>query len=247
MTGVKNKVAISFKADTPAGTGLGSSGACSVALLKSLRMFKTGKEMPNLAAAAAAFKLTRALELPDGVQDPYACALGGYVHLEIAKDGKVEATHPKISPATTKKFFNNTLFFYTGINRYSAPILAAQDKEKVLELKHTTKELGRNIYKAFLKGDLDTFGRLMDEHWHIKKQMSGQMSSSMLDEVYANAKKAGALGGKLIGAGGGGYLMFYCPNEKAKKRVRAELKKTGMREMLFTIDTKGARTKIIEL
>ncbi len=246
MSNVKNRVAISFKADTPAGTGLGSSGACAVALLKGLHTFKTGKDLSNIRAAEDAFILTQALGLPDGVQDPYACALGGFVRLDIAKNGTIKATHPAISPATTKKFFDNTLFFYTGINRYSAPILAAQDKQRVLELKHLTKDIGLKVFDAFRAGKLDTFGELMNEHWQVKKRMSGNMSSTQLDDIYAAAKKAGALGGKLIGAGGGGYFMFYSPSEPVKKRVRQTLKRAGMREMPFTIDTKGARVKSVD-
>jgi len=143
-------------------------------------------------------------------------------------------------------FFDNTLFFYTGINRYSAPILAAQDKQRVLELKHLTKEIGLKVFDAFRADDLDTFGELMDEHWQVKKRMSGNMSSSKLDDIYAAAKKGGALGGKLIGAGGGGYFMFYCPSETIKKRVRQALKRSGMREMMFAIDTEGARVKSVD-
>jgi D-glycero-alpha-D-manno-heptose-7-phosphate kinase len=240
---IKRPVAISFKADTPAGTGLGSSGACSVALLKGLAGYE-GRKMGNIEAAEKSFILTRALNLPDGVQDPYVCANGGFVLLDIAKDGKVKIGKAKIKEDTTNRFFKNTIFFFTGVSRPSTPILRAQDKDRVLELKHRTKEIGYRIYEAFEKDNLDDFGRLMDEHWQVKKKM-GQTSSPYFDKLYRRAKDNGALGGKLLGAGGGGYFMFSCPNEKIRQKVKDSLACFGMREMVFSIDNKGARTKTI--
>lgn len=244
LMSIKNKILISFNADTPSGTGLGSSGACAVGLLKALALFK-GKEMNNLEAAETAFRVTQNLGLPDGKQDPYVCALGGFAAMEIAKNGDVKIARPKISPATALKFFNNILLFYTGVRRDSLPILASQDSQKVLELKHQTKEIGRQIYKYFLKGDLDQFGLLMDKHWRIKKTMSAGMSSGDFDEVYESAKKAGASGGKIIGAGGGGYFLFYCPSEKEREAVRRALRKYCFREMSVGLDQLGARAQII--
>ncbi len=245
MHNIKNKVAISFKADTPAGTGLGSSGACAVAVMKGLSAFK-GNKMSNKMAAERSFKLTRALELPDGMQDPYVCSLGGFVVLEINKKGKVKVLKPKIPAVTVKKFFDNSLFYYTGVVRESKHILAEQDQVKILESKHRTKEIGREILKCFIKGDLDTFGKLMNEHWQIKKTMSNKMSSDLFDEIYEKACKAGALGGKIMGAGGGGYFMFYCSSLKIKNNVRKALESFKMREMDFELDTKGARVHIIK-
>ena len=242
MMGVKDRVLISFNADTPAGTGLGSSGACAVGLLKGLAAF-TGKQMTNLEAAEKSFELTQNLGLPDGKQDPYICALGGFTVLEIAKSGLVKIIKPKIAAQTADKFLKNTLLFYTGVYRKSAPILKAQNAREVLELKHQTKEIGQEIYRCFLKGDLDRFGELMDKHWRIKKAMSSSMSSDSFDEIYSLARKAGASGGKIIGAGGGGYFMFYCPSEIARQQVRRVLKKFNLREMNFSIDERGARTE----
>jgi D-glycero-alpha-D-manno-heptose-7-phosphate kinase len=120
-----------------------------------------------------------------------------------------------------------------------------QDAAKVLELKHRTKAIGKEIYRAFRSGDLYRFGELMDEHWRVKKAMSLKMSNGHFDAVYEAAKRAGALGGKIMGAGGGGYFMFYCPLEKAKQAVRRALGKFKMKEMFFSLDTKGARTRIV--
>lgn len=244
MSGIKEKVALSFKADTPAGTGLGSSGACAVAVLRGLAAYQ-GKKMTNLDAAEQSFRLTRALGLPDGVQDPYLCAHGGFVVLDIEKNGAVTVTKPRIATDTTERFFNNSVFYYTGVARESKGILAVQDMEQVLELKHRTKEIGKEIYQAFRTGDLDRFGTLMDDHWHIKKQMSSKMSNGLFDEIYEETKRAGALGGKIMGAGGGGYFMFYCPSPRAKRAVQKALSRFNMREMRFQLDTRGARTKIV--
>ncbi len=245
MTGVERGVGISFKADTPAGTGLGSSGACSVALLKGLSQF-SGQDLANEEAAAQSFTITQNLGLPDGKQDPYACALGGFTMFEIAPDGRVKITKPNLSQQTIDNFFANTLFYYTGIQRFSAPILAAQSVEKVLELKHTTKRIGQDIYQAFLKGNLDDFGLLMDEHWENKKRMSPQMSNPFFDQIYDKARSAGALGGKIMGAGAGGYFMIYCGSPSKTEAVKEALKSFNLREMAFRLDTKGARTAVID-
>ncbi|MBI1998866.1 MAG: galactokinase [Parcubacteria group bacterium] len=246
IAGVDKAVSIAFKADTPAGTGLGSSGSCAVSLLNAL-FYSKGVQKTRQELAEHAFQITQNLGWPDGKQDPYVAAVGGFVAFEIAKNGKVTFLKPKISQKTKDRFFENSLFYYTGISRVSTPILAAQDKTKILEMKHRTKEIGYEIYKSFQEGDLEMFGRLMDEHWENKKRMSGKMSSTRFDTIYAAAKKAGALGGKIMGAGGGGYFMLYCPTRKKRDAVQSALHKFGMREMHFAIDTKGTRVKTITI
>lgn len=246
MLGIDRGVSISFKADSPAGTGLGSSGACCVGLLKGLSRFK-GKELSNGDAARMSFELTQRLGLADGVQDPYVCALGDFVLLTIDRDGTVHHEDAAVAESTKEAFFKRTLFFYTGVSRDSAPILAAQDAKRVLELKHVTKELGHKIHDAFVRGDLDEFGSLMDEHWRVKKQMVQQMSTSRFDKIYQTARDAGAYGGKIMGAGGGGYFMLYCPDADTKQAVRTALAPYAMREMVFALDTLGARTTSIDI
>ena len=246
MHRLNEKISISFKSDIPAGTGLGSSGACAVSLHKGLAEFNEVR-MSNLVAAEKSFELTQNLGLPDGVQDPYVCALGGFIILNIETKGNVNVTQPKITSITKNKLFNNCLFFFTGIKRDSGSILTSQSDQKVLELKHKTKEIGKEIYQAFLNDDLDTFGNLLDMHWQVKKKMSNRMSSDKLDMIYDTAKKAGALGGKIMGAGGGGFFMFYCPTEEIKTRVHKALEYFDMYEMFFGLDDFGARIKIIDL
>ncbi len=246
IAGVDKEVSIAFKADTPAGTGLGSSGSCAVSLLNAL-FYSKGVQKTKQELAEHAFQITQNLGWPDGKQDPYVAAMGGFSAFEVAKNGRVSFLKTNIARKTAERFFENSLFFYTGVSRVSTPILAAQDKAKVLELKHITKEIGYKIYRCFLSGDLDTFGQLMDEHWRNKKAMSGQMSNSRFDLIYKTAQSAGALGGKIMGAGGGGYFIVYCPTRKKKVAVRSALQRFGMREMHFAVDTQGARVKTITL
>ena len=244
LAGVKNAVSVAFKADTPAGTGLGSSGSCAVGLLNAL-FYSKGVKKTKQELAEHAFQITQNLDWPDGKQDPYVTAVGDFTAFEISKDGAVSFLKPRIAKETKERFFENTLFFYTGVSRVSTPILAEQDKAKILELKHKTKEIGRKIYDCFQSGDLDTFGRLMDEHWENKKLMSGKMSTTRFDAMYTAAKNAGALGGKIMGAGGGGYFMVYCPTRKKKNAVQSAFQKFGVRQMHFAVDTEGTRVKTI--
>src|SRR3989338_173914 len=246
MTGVYSAADIVLKADTPAGTGLGSSGSCAVGLLNA-SFFLKGVIKTKQELAEHAFEVTQNLGWPDGKQDPYVAAMGGFVAFEIAKNGAVTFLKPKISKKTKEDFFEHSLFFYTGVSRVSTPILAAQNKAKILELKHKTKEIGRNIYQCFQSGDLDTFGHLMNEHWENKKLMSGKMSNNRFDAMYKAAKNAGALGGKIMGAGGGGYFMLYCQTRKKKDAVQSALKRFGMREMHFAVNTKGTRVATLNL
>lgn len=245
MLDIKNRVLVFFAADTPSGTGLGSSGACAVGLLKGLSLYK-GRKMSNLEAAEQSFVLTQNLGLPDGKQDPYVCALGGFVVLLIDCDGKVVVEKPFINPLVEGRFIENTLFFYTGVRRDSEPILSSQNKKSDFDLKHEIKTIGKDIHRCFLNGDLDRFGELLDEHWNIKKAMSNTMSNESFDAMYHAAKKAGASGGKILGAGGGGYFMFYCRSSDVKNKVRKSLQEFNLREMSFSVERNGARAKIIQ-
>jgi D-glycero-alpha-D-manno-heptose-7-phosphate kinase len=239
IAGVEKSVVITFQSDTPAGTGLGSSGSCAVGLLNALHAFKQ-ESVSAEKLAQEAFQITQNLGWPDGVQDPYLAALGGLTVLEIAKTGKVNWHHLEVGKLTIDKFLRRTLLFYTGVKRDSIDILKEQSSKKVLEIKHRTKKIGRQILQSFLSDNLDDFGLLMDEHWRIKKEMSDKMSSNKFDEIYNLAKAAGALGGKLLGAGGGGYFLFYCP-EKRIESVASILLKAGLRQVSFQIDYQGTR------
>ncbi|KKW42363.1 MAG: hypothetical protein UY92_C0007G0002 [Candidatus Magasanikbacteria bacterium GW2011_GWA2_56_11] len=247
-TGLREMVEISSMADVPDGTGLGSSGSYLVGLLNALHAFR-GDNLSQTQLAEEAFSVAADdLKLPDGKQDFYLAACGNFCVLRITPKGAVDVHIPPISLSTQQAFEARTLLFYTGVRRSSVDILRSQEtalKAKqtgAIELKHGIKRLGEEILAAFVTGDLDRFGRLMDEHWRLKKQMSEKMSSDRFDEVYAAARQAGALGGKILGAGGGGFFLAYC-QEGAQAAVRSVFAGYGMREIEYRVD--GGGTQVI--
>lgn len=244
-TGIDRMVEISSKSDVPNGAGLGSSGTYIVGLLNALYSLK-GENVSRRQLAEEAYEITNELGLPDGKQDPYAVSFGNFSVFKIDTDGKVEVHNADISRKTQERFEKQALLFYTGVTRTSEDLLNEQhqkikrNERDALELKHQIKRIGREIHQAFETDDLDTFGYLMDEHWRIKKSMSNKMSNSIFDEVYKKAKKAGAYGGKILGAGGGGFFLIYCP-EGAEDFVRKVFEKYKMREVPIRVDSGGTQ------
>jgi D-glycero-alpha-D-manno-heptose-7-phosphate kinase len=235
-------------ADIPAGTGLGSSGSFTTALLKALHAHKKNL-VPNadIAAQACDIEIHR-LEEPVGKQDQYIAALGGITCFNFHPDGRVEAWPAKISEETRYNLEDNLVMFFTGYSRSAGTILkdqhekSKQDDPAMLENLHHTKEIGHASRRALESGDLREFARLMDEHWQRKKSRSGGMSNPQINEWYDLAKASGALGGKLIGAGGGGFLMFYAEEDKA--RLRHAMRQAGLKEVRFRFDFEGTKLVI---
>ncbi len=248
-TGIGKMIEISSLADVPDGTGLGSSGAYLVGLLNALHTLK-GENVSRRQLAEEAFEIaTEDLGLPDGKQDFYTAAFGNFVVMDIGKDGSVDVDSADISRAIQREFEDRTLLFYTGVRRSSSDVLAEQQQKvsqnqgRAVELKHATKEIGKKVLQAFEHGNLDEFGRLMDEHWRLKREMSDKMSSPEFDALYGQAKNLGALGGKLIGAGGGGFFLVYC-REGAESAVRRLFGEAGMREINFKVDAAGTQVLV---
>ena len=236
-------------ADVPAGTGLGSSGTYLVALLTALYELKR-ERMPIQVIAEQACHIEMDLAgHAVGKQDHYLAAFGGITLLDIAPDGKAKVQPLDISVTTVEEFRTSVLLFYTGIIRPSRDILQAQKQgtnrgdQDVVDSLHRTKELGYRIKEALEEGDLDRFGLLLDEHWQNKKRRSGSISNPQIDEWYELAKENGALGGKIMGAGGGGFFMFYCPNCR-KKSLRKDLTAAGLREMSYDFDFEGTKVLV---
>jgi D-glycero-alpha-D-manno-heptose-7-phosphate kinase len=235
-------------ADIPAGTGLGSSGSFTTALLKALHTHKKNL-VPNtdLAAQACEIEINR-LHEPVGKQDQYIAALGGVTCFNFHPDGRVEAWPAKITEETRYNLEDNLVMFFTGYSRSAGAILkdqhekSKQDDKGMLENLHHTKEIGRASHQALESGDLRGFAALMDEHWQRKKARSGGMSNPKINEWYELAKANGALGGKLIGAGGGGFLMFYA--EEDKSRLRHAMRQAGLMEVRFRFDIEGTKLVI---
>ncbi len=236
-------------ADVPAGTGLGSSGSYLVALLTALYAFKREQvPTPVLAEQACHIEMNLAHH-PVGKHDHYLAAFGGITCLDIDPDGTVHVSPLSISRSTMEELRNCILLFYTGIIRHSRDILQDQEVDTqrgdtaVVDSLHRTKELGYRIKEALKKGDLERFGLLLDEHWQNKKRRSGKISHPEIDRWYDIAKENGALGGKIMGAGGGGFFMFYCPNNH-KVRLRQAMAAEGLREMPFDFDFEGAKVLV---
>ena len=232
-------------ADIPAGTGLGSSGSFTTALLKALHAHRKNLVHPaELAEQACHIEIERLGE-PIGKQDQYIAAYGGLTCFKFLPDNRVEAWPLKISEETLFNLEDNLLLFFTGYSRSASKILKDQDEKSkhaetaMIENLHFVKELGRQSQQALETGDLHEFGRLMDVHWQRKKERSTNMSNLRINEWYRCAMENGALGGKLIGAGGGGFLMFYA---EEKARLRHALRECGLTEVRFRFDFEGTKT-----
>jgi len=234
-------------ADLPAGTGLGSSGSFTTSLLKALHAHKRNLVHPaELAAQACEIELGR-LKEPIGKQDQYISAYGGLTCFKFLQDGAVEAWPLKISRETRDNLEDNLLLFFTGYSRNASAILKEQNQksksndQEMIENLHFIKDLGLQSGKALESGNLEEFARLMDVHWQRKKQRSGAMSNPKINEWYDVARANGAQGGKLIGAGGGGFLMFYA---EEKTKLRHAMAKAGLQEVRFRFDFEGTKLVI---
>jgi D-glycero-alpha-D-manno-heptose-7-phosphate kinase len=235
---------ITSMADIPAGTGLGSSGSFTTALLKALHAHKKSLIDPReLAEQACSIEIDRLGE-PIGKQDQYIASYGGVTCFTFARDGAVTATPLQVDADTLYNLEDNLLLFFTGYSRSASGILKEQDQKskkadpEMIDNLHFVKELGFRSKEAFERGDLRGFAALMNVHWEHKKKRSRGMSNGDIDRWYYLALDSGALGGKLIGAGGGGFLMFYA---EEKSRLRAAMAREGLREVRFGFDFEGAK------
>ena len=240
------QVEITALADIPAGTGLGSSGSFTTALLKALFAHHRRLLLPKeLAELACHIEIDRLAE-PIGKQDQYIAAYGGITCLTYHTDDSVSAEPLGVSTDTLFELEDNLLLFFTGFSRSAGGILkeqhfrTQQNDAEILNNLHYVKELGLRSRKALECGDVREFGQLMHQHWEYKKRRSGSMSNSRIDEWYELGRENGAIGGKLVGAGGGGFLMFYAEDRARLRRAMARL---GLDEVRFRFDFEG--TKIV--
>lgn len=231
-------------ADIPAGTGLGSSSTFTTALLRALHSMQGNiVSTRTLAEEACEIEMNR-LKQPIGKQDQYIAAYGGITCMNFHKDGYVWVDPLNISKETLYNLEDNLILFFTGFSRAAGSILKEQDEKSkkkdsdMIKNLDFVKDLGYQSKDAFERGDLDTFADIMNVHWEHKKKRSGGMSNPQIDEWYDYAMKNGAMGGKMIGAGGGGFLLFYT---KEKVRLRDAMKKTGMTEVRFRFEPEGAK------
>ena len=230
-------------ADIPAGTGLGSSGAFTVGLLRALYAFRREHVSASTLAAEACEIEIECLGRPVGKQDQYIAAFGGLSCLDFEPDGAVEVSPLAVSNQTLRELDEQLLMFFTGYSRAADVVLGEQkirseagDMQMVENLHHV-KELGFEVKKALENGDSIEFGRIMDRHWRYKRQRSATMSSPEIDRYYQLGMANGAIGGKLVGAGAGGFLLFYANDQSA---LRAALAAEGLAEVRFSFDLDGS-------
>jgi D-glycero-alpha-D-manno-heptose-7-phosphate kinase len=235
---------IATLADIPAGTGLGSSGSFTTALLKALHVYQRIMIHPDqLARLACEIEINR-LKHPIGKQDQYIASYGGITCFSFNSDESVDAKPLALSSETLYDLEDNLLLFFTGFSRDSGSILekqhtaTLQSDPDMLQNLHYVKDLGYRSQRALEGGKTALFGELMHEHWEHKKRRSAGMTNSHIDEWYDLGRRNGALGGKLVGAGGGGFLMFYAED---RKRLRNSMAGAGLEEVRFTFNFEGTQ------
>ena len=240
------QIEITTLADIPAGTGLGSSGSFTTALLKALFTHcRKVAHSQELAELACDIEINRLGE-PIGKQDQYIAAYGGITCLTFHKDHRVTVQPLRVSMETMFDLEDNLLLFFTGFNRTAGSVLKDQhDRSQardagILRNLDYVKSLGYRSKEALESGDLVRFGELMHEHWEYKKRRSDAISNQQIDGWYSLAMKNGAIGGKLVGAGGGGFLMFYA---RDRNRLRQAMIEAGLEEVRFRFDFEG--TKVV--
>jgi D-glycero-alpha-D-manno-heptose-7-phosphate kinase len=238
---------ISSMADIPAGTGLGSSGSFATSLLRALhhhtRLPTTG---PALAEMACKVEID-ILKEPVGKQDQYISALGGVTSFHFMRDDSVQAAALPLSEEVLHNLEDNLLLFFTGYVRSAGKVLSDQDKRsrdgdaEMVDNLHYVKDLGLRSAAAMREGRLHDFGLLMHEHWQHKKNRSNAISNPQIDQWYEIGMRNGAIGGKIVGAGGGGFLLFYTED---RMRLRHAMTEVGLKEVRFRFDYEGAKVVV---
>ncbi len=252
--GIADTLEIISFADISAGTGMGSSSCYLVGLLNALRAYtRRHISMQALAELACDVEINR-LKKPIGKQDAYIASYGGILIMDIGKDGKVKPQAANIKMSTIRDLEHNILLYFSGVQRSSEVVLgevsralagtAAQNSgeknsKQVEESLHFIKDIGYQSLKALEDGKLSHFAQLMDTHWQHKKKMSSKISFPMIDQAYSEAKNHGAIGGKLLGAGGGGFLMLY--TESNYSEIDRLMKKFGFKRLDFRFDFEGSK------
>ncbi|MBW1973558.1 MAG: galactokinase [Deltaproteobacteria bacterium] len=248
LMGIEKAIEIISIADIPAGTGLGSSSCYAVGLLNALHTLKREYiPLHDLAEEACDLEINK-LGKPIGKQDQYMAAFGGLTVLDIRKDGYVKVKPARVPDSTIDDLNKNLLMFYTGTSRSADVILSEQskgikkEKRNVIDSMHYIKEIGYKILEAVENNNITDVGLLFDKHWQYKKKISTKMSNPMFDEIYEIAKQKGALGGKISGAGGGGFFLFYVEENQVKFKLA--MKKLGLKEMRYRFDFEGTKVMV---
>ena len=244
-TQIRKQIELVSIADIPANCGLGTSSTFTVSLLNALYAYKKCYLPLDKLAAEACHIEINILKEPIGKQDQYASAFGGFHAYWFNKDGSVNVEPVMIKEEDLIELQSNILLFYLKQDRSASNILSIQNNnskqgdQKTIDRLHKIKEIGLYTKKIFEKGKIDEFGSLLHEHWLTKKQLSKDISNSMIDEAYDTAMKNGATGGKVVGAGGGGFLLVYCSG--SKRKLITAMSKIGLSPFRFTFEHEGAK------
>jgi D-glycero-alpha-D-manno-heptose-7-phosphate kinase len=238
------QIEVSSFSDIPAGTGLGSSGSYTTALIRALYLHYSKQIEPAEIAALACQIEIEKLKEPTGKQDQYISTYGGIREFNFHKNGTVTSELLDLQQQTLHNLEDNLLLFYTGISRSASLLLKDQNDKtlinnsKMIGNLHYIKELGVKSKNALLSGDTQLFGELLHEHWEHKRHRTHGMTNSFIDEVYMKAVNNGAIGGKLVGAGGGGFLLFYANDSEM---LREKMQELGLEEVRFKFDSEGTK------
>ncbi|HWP07919.1 MAG TPA: sugar kinase [Polyangiaceae bacterium] len=246
FTGIDHGIELTSVADVPPNSGLGSSSSFTVALLNVLHAYKHEFVSSAELAREACHIEIDVLKAPIGKQDQYIAAYGGVTAFSFNPDGSVDVERVPMRPEVLDELESNLLIFYSGVEREAASVLSQQgetitkNEDGALERMHRIKALGRDTLAILKRGNVDAYGELLHEHWMNKRKLAAAMTDPLIDEHYEAARKAGAIGGKLMGAGGGGFFMFYAtPAER--RAVYSAMTARGLRPLRFRFESSGAR------
>ncbi len=246
MTGISRNIELHSLADVPANTGLGSSSSFTVALLNGLHALKREFVPIEQLAAEACHLEIEVLKEPIGKQDQYIAAYGGISAMTFQPDGSVTVEPLTLRDEVVDQLESNLVVYYSGVERAASTVLREQAKtitdntDNALQRMHRIKALGHETKAILLSGKVDTYGEMLHEHWTNKRKLASNMADPNIDESYEVARRAGAIGGKLMGAGGGGFFMFYV-RPAQRRDVHEALASRGLRPLRFRFDFDGAR------
>lgn len=247
--GIETALNLFLASEIPPGTGLGSSASVCVGILKALTTYQQ-RSLSAYQLAEKAFHIARnILGMPVGKQDEYAAAFGGLNYISFHRDGTAVVEPVCLEPDILRELQSNLMLFFTGVSHNSWSILKAQECSsgqshgRAVDSLGQIQRLAKSMQGSLLRGDLKRFGEQLNEGWEAKRRISDNISSSQIDSLYTLALENGASGGKITGAGGGGFLLLYC-KRTAQEAVRAAFAKEGLREMTFEFDFQGAQVLV---
>jgi len=240
-TGIEKGVEITTLADVPSeGTGLGSSGSVTVGLLNTFYLYQVQSQPADILAREACEIEINILKRPIGKQDQYSAAFGNLNLMKFNPDDTVTLEHLSLDEEIKRELEANLMLIYTGITRRSSDILSEQKKniKDKISVLNDIRDMVEEGKEYLIKGKLDDFGKLLHQGWELKKKLAQGINNPLIEEIYQATRKAGALGGKISGAGGGGFLLLYCPVER-QNRIRKTLK--NLRELPFRFEEEGTK------